>query len=113
MIYDGDCGFCLRWVHRWEAAANGRVDFAPFQDPSLSARFPEIPRQNCEKAVQLVEPDGAVSSGAEAVFRALASAPGQQWFLSWYLKSAFFARASEAVYQFVARNRSLFSRLIR
>jgi lipase maturation factor 1 len=64
-------------------------------------------------AVQLVEPDGAVSSGAEAVFRALASAPGQEWLLRWYRRSALFARVSEAVYQFVARNRGFFSRLTR
>ena len=40
----------------------------------MAARFPEVPRGECETAVQLVTPDGSVYIGAEAVLRQLAQA---------------------------------------
>ena len=75
MIYDGDCNFCTLWVHRWQYATGDHLDYLPFQDPSVAARFPEVPRGQFETAVQLVEADGSVYGGAEAVFRALAHHP--------------------------------------
>ena len=70
--YDGDCNFCSLWVHRWQHATGDHLDYLPFQDPRVAARFPEVPRGQFETAVQLVETDGRVYGGAEAVFRALA-----------------------------------------
>ena len=67
MIYDGDCGFCREWIARWRRLTGGRVDYATARE--AAARFAEIPREEFDRAVQLVEPDGRVSSGAEAAFR--------------------------------------------
>ena len=58
MIYDGDCNFCSLWIHRWQVTTGEHLDFLPFQDPSVGARFPELPRGQFETAVQLIEPDG-------------------------------------------------------
>src|ERR1051326_2124910 len=60
MIFDGDCNFCAFWICRWQGATGERVEYLPFQDPSIAARFPELPRDEFERAVQLLEPDGAV-----------------------------------------------------
>ena len=60
MVYDGDCNFCSLWVHRWRHTTGDHLDYLPFQDPSVAARFPEVPRGQFETAVQLVEPDGGV-----------------------------------------------------
>ena len=60
MIYDGDCSFCSRWVRRWQDATGDRLDYLPFQDPSVAARYPEVPRGRFETAVQLIEADGRV-----------------------------------------------------
>ena len=57
MIYDGDCGFCGRWIQRWKRTTADRVEYLPFQDPSIAARFPELPREAFERSVHLVEPD--------------------------------------------------------
>ena len=43
MIFDGDCGFCRRWIERWKAATGDRIDYAPSQE--VGARFPEIPAE--------------------------------------------------------------------
>ncbi len=61
----------------------------------MAVRFPEVPRGQFETAVQLVEQDGQVYGGAEAVFRALAHNPQKEWLLDWYERSPVFARATE------------------
>src|ERR1700728_4314623 len=64
MVYDGDCGFCRRWIGRWKKVTQDAVDYEPYQKES--ARFPEIPEAEFEKSVYLFEPDGRVTHGAEA-----------------------------------------------
>jgi predicted DCC family thiol-disulfide oxidoreductase YuxK len=113
MIYDGDCKFCSLWIHRWQLTTGDRLDFLPFQDPRVVARFPELPRGQFENAVQLIETDGRVYGGAEAVFRALAHNPHEEWLLDWYDHSPVFAHVTEWGYGVVARHRSLFSALTR
>ena len=109
LIYDGECGFCRAWIARLRRATGERVEYAPFQE--AAARFPEIPRQRFADSVQLLEPDGRWSQGAEAVFRSLAYAPGRGWLLWFYRRAPGFAPASEACYRFVARHRTGLSRL--
>jgi len=113
MIYDGDCNFCSLWVHRWQHTTGDHLDYLPFQDPRVAARFPEVPRGQYETAVQLIETDGRVYGGAEAVFRALAHNPHGDWLLAWYEHSPVFARTTEWGYRLVARHRGFFSALTR
>ena len=113
MIYDGDCNFCTLWIHRWQQTTGDHLDYLPFQDQSVAARFPEVPRGQFGTAVQLVEPDGCVYGGAEAVFRALALNPREGWLRDWYEHSPVFAHTSEWGYRLVARHRGFFSALTR
>jgi predicted DCC family thiol-disulfide oxidoreductase YuxK len=73
LLFDGDCGFCRRFVERWRAELGGLVEMAPYQE--AGARFPEVAPDELAQAIHLVEPNGWVSRGAEAVFRALSYAP--------------------------------------
>jgi predicted DCC family thiol-disulfide oxidoreductase YuxK len=111
MIFDGDCGFCSLWIGRWEQTTGTAVDYLPAQVPDLQSRFPEIPRERYDIAVHLVETDGQVYSSAEAVFRALAHAPGRGWALRAYQFSPVLARTTELAYRLVANHRDFFSRL--
>ncbi|WP_240359815.1 lipase maturation factor family protein [Pyxidicoccus trucidator] len=73
VLFDGDCGFCRRWVARWRLSTRGRVRFEPgrwWHRWLLGLRKADLRR-----AMQLVEPSGRVSQGAEAVFRMLAWSP--------------------------------------
>src|SRR5438094_6680551 len=79
MIFDGDCNFCAFWIKRWQRATGDRVDYVPFQDATVAARFPDLAREQMEAAVQLVDPDGSAYSGAEPAFRRLAHHPQEQW----------------------------------
>jgi len=113
MVFDGDCNFCRRWISRWRETTGGRVEYLPFQDTSIAARFPEIPAERFAGAVQLIEPDGRVYGGAQAVFRVLATAPRMRWPLSAYENIPGVKPITEFWYGIVARNRTAFSWLTR
>ena len=111
LIFDGDCTFCRRWIARWKQITNGRVDYAPLQSEAIATDFPEISREQTESAVHLIEPDGRVTRGAEAVFRSLAVA--RRWPLWMYESVPGVAPITELAYRIVARHRAFFSLLTR
>jgi predicted DCC family thiol-disulfide oxidoreductase YuxK len=113
LVFDGDCHFCSLWIRRWRQMTGDAVDYLPAQDPRVAALFPEIPRAHFDTAVVLIAADGAIFSGAEAVFRALAANPNWQWLLRIYETVPAFARPAERAYRFVAEHRPLFSKLTR
>lgn len=113
LIYDGDCHFCYRWVLRWQRATGDVIGYLPFQDKFIAEKFPEIPRENFERAVHFISPDGKVSSGAEAALHSLATA-GKFRRLFWlYQKIPPLAAVMEFLYRQVAKHRSFLSRLDR
>ncbi len=113
VIFDGDCNFCGIWIRRWRYHTGDRIDYLPFQARSVAERFPELAREQLEKAVHLVTTEGVIYSGAEAAFRALAFNPAEHWLLEWYEHSQLFSRTSESAYRFVATHRRFFSFLTR
>src|SRR5882724_9890189 len=82
LIWDADCNFCRKWIGRWRLLTGDRVEYAT--SIAVADRFPGIPREEFARSVQLVETDGKIYRGAEAVFRALAHAPGRGWALAAY-----------------------------
>src|SRR5512141_423203 len=91
LIFDGDCGFCRRWILRWNSLTGDRVDYASSDE--AGPRFPEISAEDFRRSVQLVLPDGRVFSGAEAVLLSLsfAPAPRRGWLLAAYRRVPGFA----------------------
>jgi lipase maturation factor 1 len=111
MIFDAECRFCRRWIARWRRRTKGRVAYVSYQ--RLGARYPEVSRQACAQAIQLLERTGRIFSGADAIVRlfdyglpggrighALCAHPPIIWIL-------------RAGYRVVARHRAFFSRLFR
>src|SRR5437867_1029594 len=111
LIYDGDCGFCRLWIARWKEMTREAVDYAPSQE--AAARFPDIPPEDFDRSVQLIEPDGSVFSGAEGVFRALAHGPRRGFPLWAYEHVPGAALVTEGAYEAVAGHRPFFSLLTR
>ena len=109
LLFDGDCGFCRRWILRWKALTGERVDYAPSQE--AGSRFPEIPAEDFRRSVQLVLPDGSVLGGAEAVFASLSFAPRGGRLLSAYRRVPGFAALTEAIYRVIAGHRGAASAL--
>ena len=108
-VYDGDCGICRYWVNYWQGLTGERIRYRPYQEAAED--FPEIAPEAFPHAVQLIEPDGRVYSGAAATYRVLLRAPGRAawWWL--YARLPGFAMASEWAYAFFARRRGLLDRI--
>ena len=112
VLFDGDCRFCQRWAGQWRIQFAGRLEVAASQQERR--RFPEIPSKAYDEAMQLVEPDGAVYSGACAVLRARAHGRGRRGLLLPFYENVPGAPVLlEFGYRIVARNRRIFSMLIR
>src|ERR1041384_2755482 len=112
-IFDGDCHFCTLWIKRWQQTTGDAVEYVPFQDPRVAQNFPELPREQLDTAVHLVEPNGDVFMGAEAVLRALATNPDARSAITGCERWPRFAKCVESVYRFVAGHRPFFSWLTR
>ena len=111
MIWDGECHFCKRWIERWQEITAGKVDYVTYQQ--AAHQFPEIPIEQFQRAVALVEPDGEIFFAAEAVYRSLQYRPSRKW-LAWsYDHFPGFAPISETAYKFIARHRGLASTITR
>jgi predicted DCC family thiol-disulfide oxidoreductase YuxK len=111
MIWDGECHFCKKWIERWQKITAGKVDYVTYQQ--AARQFPEIPIEQFERAVALVEPDGETFFAAEAVYRSLQSRPSRKW-LAWsYNHIPGFAPISETAYRFIAHHRALASTITR
>jgi len=111
IIWDGDCHFCRRWIERWKEITGDEVDYVASQN--VGDKFPEIQREQFERSVILIEPDGSVFRGAEAAFRALRCRSSKKW-LSWsYEHIPGFAAVSEGFYKIVASNRRAASTITR
>jgi predicted DCC family thiol-disulfide oxidoreductase YuxK len=83
LIFDGNCGFCRFWVAKWLHRTGDSVEYLPFQSAAVTERFAEVPREQCIRAVQFIEPDGRVFEAAAAVFHLLRAA-GARWPLQVY-----------------------------
>ncbi len=112
VLYDGDCGFCRRWVARWQARTHGRVRFLPAR-PVLRWLF-GIPRREARRAMQLIEPSGASFQGADAVFRMLRFSPrrGTRWGARVGLLPGV-RTVTRAVYRLIAGHRPMAGRVDR
>jgi lipase maturation factor 1 len=108
ILYDGECGFCLRWVHLWEKVVKAR-GFALKELQSASADGSlQLSPENLLDDILVLTPGGNLESGANAYlfvarqiwwawpFYALFSLPGFNWIL-------------ERGYRWFNRNRYRFS----
>jgi predicted DCC family thiol-disulfide oxidoreductase YuxK len=104
-VFDGDCGICRTWVDYWRQLTGDKVAYRPYQE--AAADFTAIPADEFKHAVQFIDPDGQVYSGAGATFRLLSYAPtkGAWWWL--YRHVPGFAPLSEAAYRFISGHRGL------
>ena len=113
MIFDGDCQFCRFWIKRWQKATGPSVDYMASQDRMVGEQFPEIPHHWFQESVLLVEPDGVVRHGAEAVFRSLGANPRLRWLRASYYGVPGLRWVSEGFYKFVSAHRPAFAALNR
>ena len=105
LIFDGECGICREWVQYWEELTGDTVIYRPYQD--VAPDYPDIGIEEFQRAIQLIEPDGTIASGADAAFRLYRNIPPYSWLCVLYRYLPGFARVSEFFYGFFSRHRGL------
>jgi predicted DCC family thiol-disulfide oxidoreductase YuxK len=65
VFYDGECGFCSRWLSFWQPTLNRHgYAIAPLQEPWVVAQF-HLPAQKLLSDLRLLTPDGRSVAGAD------------------------------------------------
>ena len=111
LIWDGDCDFCRLWIERWREMTAGKVDYVTYQE--TADRFPEIPGNEFNRALVLIQPDGTTFFAAGAVYRSLAYRRSRKWLAWGYDHVPGFSQLSKAGYGFIARHRKFASAVTR
>lgn len=112
MLYDGDCGFCQRWIDRCQKITGENIQYIPYQFFTANKTgklidFPSLSIHDCKKAVQLILPGGERSQAVKAIFLALAQSGKQKWWLWLYKYLPGFKLLAEVAYKFIAGHRYL------
>src|SRR5262245_1375341 len=109
LIFDGECGFCRRWVERGRSLTGDRVDYAPSQ--GVGSEFPQITAEQFKPAAGLLLPDRTASRGAAAIFRALQESSGCGGWYWAYQGIPGLSGVSEAIYSWIAAHRPFMTRM--
>lgn len=108
VVYDGTCKVCGRLVNllgQWDRRK--RIEAIPSQHAHVAARFPWIPAEAYQQAVQLIGPGGRTWQGADAIDQLLKILP-QGWLFGWIFRLPFAGKLLDRFYRWFARNRYKF-----
>ena len=105
VLFDGHCAFCRAQYQRLLALAKPHAITArDFQQPGALDDLPGLDHETCMRAMALVAPDGAITTGAEAVATALATRPWLKPAL-WLYRIPPFTQIADRLYAAIARRR--------
>lgn len=107
-IYDGNCRVCTRsaaLLERWDRRR--QIEVIPAQAPGVRERFPWIPAEAYDRALQLVGPGNATHEGAAAIEQLLDLLP-RGWMLGWVFRLPFVGALLDRFYRWFARHRHRF-----
>jgi predicted DCC family thiol-disulfide oxidoreductase YuxK len=112
LFYDGDCRFC-RASARVVAALDGKHSIAilPFDDPAAEPLLAAVPEARRGGSMHLVQPDGWVLSGGDALIELSRLLPGGEILASAAWRNDLLRKAFASGYRFVAEHRAQFSHL--
>lgn len=111
VIYDGDCGFCVRWITKIRQYIRGKIEFISYQQGISD--ISGLTLEECQKSVQYIDKHRKRYSGAYAVNKIMTHIKWFSWMVKLYEKSQVIADFQEKAYTAVAVNRPFFSKLSR
>ncbi|HEX8434428.1 DUF393 domain-containing protein [Archangium sp.] len=104
ILYDGHCRLCRGGAKQLERLLRSRgTELRSFRDEGVLGAFPGISPDRCEHAMQLVQADGRVFEGAEAVVQALGRRPLGKLLFAYYVPGL--RHTADWLYSLVARYR--------
>ncbi|MEQ1564398.1 MAG: DUF393 domain-containing protein [Myxococcota bacterium] len=109
-LFDGRCGVCTR-SSRWFGARDPerRVERLDLRDPVAAARFPGLDPDAVRAQLHVVDADGRVVVGVDAVRLALSALP-RWWLAAAALGVPGIRGLAGVAYRWFARNRLWFNR---
>lgn len=112
LFYDGECRLC-RASARAVASLDrkGSIAMLPFDDPAAEALLAPVPRDRRGRSMHLVQPDGWVLSGGDALIELSRLLPGGDVLASAAWRNDLLRSAFGRGYQFIADHRGQFSRV--
>lgn len=112
LFYDGDCRFC-RASARVVAALDrrGSIAMLPFDDPAAEALRAAVPVDRRGGSMHLVQPDGWVLSGGDALIELSRVLPGGEFLASAAWRNDLLRNAFAIGYRFVADHRGQLSHI--
>lgn len=108
VIFDGECGFCMRWIKRGRALDWLKlIDWRARLEKGLASQFPQTTKEETKNRIVSICPDGKTYGGFFAmrditIRLPLTFLPA----LFMYIPGTSFI--GEPVYQWIARNRHRF-----
>lgn len=110
LYWDGDCGFCRRWVERWRATTGNKVEYRTLQGAPPEVR--EAAGGEKLERIVLWQTDGSLLTGAGAALTSLAPHDTDaRWALGAYRRLPFFRAVAESCYAWVAGHRVFCAKL--
>ncbi len=116
-LYDGDCGFCMRWVRWFRARVGEGVVFRAFSSAEAEIARVGLTVEECRRAAYLIDESAVngprVYGGAAAVNFLLRQMPGRRR-VGWrWLGRAYrvpgIRQVEDLGYRWVAKNRMRFA----
>jgi len=105
LIFDGDCGFCKKWVNYASKLTKDSVYYKAYQTVDLKKL--QLSAEACKQHVVLIEPNNTRYTAARAVFKTLSySKTLLVGLIKLYTYLPGFKWLTETVYKWVASNRS-------
>ncbi|WP_043711078.1 thiol-disulfide oxidoreductase DCC family protein [Corallococcus macrosporus] len=104
ILYDGHCRLCggaARQLQRLLGKTGTRL--RSFREEGVLEAFPGVTADRCERAMQLVLPDGRVVEGLEAIVRAVGRRPLGRLLWVYYVPGL--RQLLDGLYRLVARHR--------
>ncbi len=107
IVYDSDCGFCENSIRRLKNIIGDAINYKPRYEIAEGAYGISTDASN--RAIQFVENESIVYSGAHAIFKALSYKTGWGIWLKLYNHLPGFKLVSESVYKVIAKYRTKLS----
>lgn len=110
IVYDGECHFCIEQVGKIKRMDRERqFDYLPRQSPDLDRRFPALKTMNFEEGMRVVDPEGSIYIGADAVFQIARRLPGTRM-IAWLYHVPVLKQFARRTYKWIAANRKKLGR---
>lgn len=104
ILFDGHCRLCRGAAKQFERLLGGRgTELRSFREEGVLAAFPGVSAERCELKMQLVQADGRVFEGAEAVVQALGRRPLGKLLFVYYVPGL--RQVADWLYGVIARYR--------